>query len=169
MESHAGLHFEKEAEMITKIISGGQTGADQAALDFAIKHSIPHGGWIPKGRKTEDGILPDKYHLQEMPTASYPKRTEKNILDSDGTIIFSRGALTGGSALTRKLAKQNGRPWVHLDLDQMNGWIAADIITGWIDRHGIQVLNVAGPRASKDPGIHGIVVEVLERALKGAS
>jgi len=66
--------------MISKIISGGQTGADQAALDFAIEHHIPHGGWIPKGRKTEDGILPDKYRLDEMPTASYPKRTEKNIL-----------------------------------------------------------------------------------------
>ncbi len=86
---------------IKKIISGGQTGADQAALDFAIKHDIPHGGWIPKGRKTEDGIFPDKYHLQEMPTASYPKRTEKNILDSDGTLIFSKGTLTGGLAPPR--------------------------------------------------------------------
>jgi Circularly permutated YpsA SLOG family len=149
--------------MITKIISGGQTGADQAALDFAIKHGIPHGGWIPKDRKTEDGILPDKYKLDEMPTGSYPKRTEKNILDSDGTLIFSRGKLTGGSALTRKLAKQHEKPWVHVDLDQMNEAIAADIITGWIERHGIQVLNVAGPRASKDPGIHDFVVGLLER------
>jgi hypothetical protein len=66
--------------MITKIISGGQTGADQAALDFAIEHDIPHGGWTPKGRKTEDGLLPDKYHLEEMPTSSYQKRIEKNIL-----------------------------------------------------------------------------------------
>jgi hypothetical protein len=152
--------------MIKKTISGGQTGADQAALNFAIEHDIPHGGWIPKGRKTEDGILPDKYHLQEMPTASYPKRTEKNILDSDGTVIFSRGTLTGGSALTRKLAKQHDRPWVHVDLDQMDEAIAADIITGWIQRHNIQTLNVAGPRASKDPGIHDIVVGILERVWK---
>ncbi len=71
--------------MLTKIISGGQTGSDRAALDVAIELDIPHGGWIPKGRKTEDGILPDRYQLLEMPTASYPKRTEKNILDSYGT------------------------------------------------------------------------------------
>lgn len=154
--------------MITKIISGGQTGADRAALDFAIKNDIPHGGWIPKGRKTEDGILQDKYQLQEMPTASYPKRTEKNILDSDGTIIFSRGKLTGGSALTRKLSKQHGRPWLHIDLDGVDYEIAADVIDGWIDRHDIQVLNVAGPRATKDPGIHDIVVGILDRVLKGA-
>ncbi len=152
--------------MITKIMSGGQPGTDQAALDFAIAHGIPHGGWIPKGRKTEDGVLPDKYHLKEMPTASYPKRAEKNILDSDGTIIFSRGNLTGGSSLIRKLAKQHGRPWAHLDLDQMNEWIAADILTGWIDRHDIQVLNVAGPRASKDPGIHDIVMDILEALME---
>jgi len=82
--------------MIQKIISGGQTGADRAALDFAIKRGIPHGGWIPKGRKTEDGTLPEKYHLLEMPTGSYSKRTEKNILDSDGTLIVSHGLLTGG-------------------------------------------------------------------------
>ena len=96
--------------MITKIISDDKTGAAQEVLDFAIENGIPHGGWIPKGRKTEDGILPDKYHLDEMPTASYPKRTEKNILDSDGTVIFSRGKITGGSALTKKLAKQHDRP-----------------------------------------------------------
>ena len=114
--------------MITKIISGGQTGADQAALDFAIEHDIPHGGWIPKGRQTETGILPDKYKLDEMPTASYPKRTERNILDSDGTLIFSRGKLTGGSALTRKLAKQYGKPWVHVDLAKMDEAEAAHSI-----------------------------------------
>ena len=154
--------------MITKIISGGQTGADQAALDFAIQHNIPHGGWIPKGRKTESGILLGKYHLEEMPTASYPKRTEKNILDSDGTVIFSRGKLTGGSALTRKLAKQHNRPWLHVDLDRVTAREAVQIIVGWVDENDIQTLNVAGPRASKDPGIHDFVMGLLERVLKGA-
>ncbi len=90
--------------MLTKIISGGQTGADRAALDVAIELDIPHGGWIPKGRKTEDGVLPDKYQLQEMPTTSYPKRTEKNVLDSEGTLILSHGRLSGGSSLTIKIA-----------------------------------------------------------------
>ena len=152
--------------MLKKIISGGQTGADQAALDFAIEHGIPHGGWIPKGRKTEDGILPEKYHLDEMPTASYPKRTEKNIMDSDGTIIFSRGKLTGGSALTRKLAKQHQKPWFHIDLDKVEKTEAVQIIAGWINKHAVQVLNVAGPRASKNPGIHDAVMAILESVVK---
>jgi predicted Rossmann-fold nucleotide-binding protein len=81
--------------MIKKIISGGQTGADQAALDVAIELGIPHGGWIPKGRKTEAGRLPEKYHLKEMPTAEYRKRTEQNVIDSDGTLIISHGELNG--------------------------------------------------------------------------
>ena len=68
---------------------------------MAIELNIPHGGWIPKGKKTEDGIIPDKYQLQEMPTASYPKRTEQNVIDSDGTLILSHGKLSGGSALTQ--------------------------------------------------------------------
>lgn len=153
--------------MIEKIISGGQTGADRAALDIAIKLNIPHGGWIPKGRKTEDGILPDKYQLKEMPTANYPARTEKNILDSDGTLIISHGNLTGGSALTRKLAKKHDRPWVHTDMDQMPISDAAEILISWIERHDIQVLNVAGSRASKDPVIYGVTFEVLKTVLSG--
>jgi hypothetical protein len=80
--------------MIQKIISGGQTCADRAALDFAICHNIPYGGWVPKGRKTDDGTLPEQYNLQEMPTGQYSKRTEKNVLDSDGTLIVSRGLLS---------------------------------------------------------------------------
>ena len=74
--------------MITKIVSGGQTGADRAALDVAIEEGILHGGWIPKGRKTETGPLPEKYQLKEMPTEEYPKRTEQNVIDSDGTLII---------------------------------------------------------------------------------
>jgi hypothetical protein len=153
--------------MLTKIISGGQTGADRAALDAAIDLDIPHGGWIPKGRKTEDGTLPDKYQLQEMPTSSYPKRTEQNILDSDGTLILSHGKLTGGSALTRKLSKQHNRPWLHIDLDKVDKTEPVQIIAGWIDKHDIQILNVAGPRASKDQGIHDFVLSILNRVLKG--
>jgi len=99
--------------MIKKIISGGQTGADQAALDIAIKLGIPYGGWLPRGRKTEKGPLPDKYLLQELPDNSYSKRTEKNVIDSDGTLIMSHGKLTGGSELTRKIAENNDRHYLH--------------------------------------------------------
>ena len=95
--------------MITKIISGGQTGADQAVLDVAIELGIPHGGWIPKGRKTERGPLPAKYQLQEMSTAEYPKRTERNVQDSDGTLIISHGELSGGSEFTRQGQAVNGK------------------------------------------------------------
>ena len=151
--------------MVRRIISGGQTGADRAALDVAIKLDMPHGGWIPKGRKTEAGILPRKYHMQEMPTASYPKRTEKNILDSDGTLILSRGKLTGGSALTRRLAKKHCRPWLHVDLDKFTLPDAVRIIETWINRHGIETLNVAGPMASKSPEIYGETVQVLTEVL----
>jgi len=87
--------------MIKKIISGGQTGVDRAALDTAIKLGIPHGGWIPKGRLTEEGPLPDRYQLQGMPMSSYPKRTERNVLDLDGTLIIAHGKLTSGIDYTQ--------------------------------------------------------------------
>jgi len=155
--------------MFTKIISGGQTGADRSALDFAIESGLPHGGWIPKGRKTEDGTLPDKYQLREMPTTSYPKRTEQNILDSDGTLILSHGKLTGGSALTRKLARKHNRPCLHIDFTEINSSQAAQEIKRWVTDNGIKVLNVAGARASKDPEIYDAAYEALKGAFEPSS
>lgn len=152
--------------MIKKIISGGQTGADRAALDVAIKLGILHGGWVPKGRKTESGTLPNRYQLQEMGTSSYADRTEENVLDSDGTLIFSHGKLTGGSELTFKLAKKHDRPWLHVDLDRFNTFDAAHLINSWIVRHGVRILNVAGPPASKDPAIYQATSKVLETAFR---
>jgi len=148
--------------MIKKIISGGQTGADRAALDTAIKLGIPYGGWIPKGRLTEEGALPDKYQLQEMPTDNYPKRTEQNVIDSDATLIISHGALTGGSAYTRKMAMKHGKPWYHVDLNKTPTFHAGMLIEDWVSKNGIETLNVAGPRASKDLLIYGLVTVILE-------
>ena len=148
--------------MLKKIISGGQTGADRAALDFAIKMEIPHGGWIPKGRLAEDGPLPSKYNLKEMRTKSYPKRTEKNVVDSDGTLILSHGKLTGGSKLTKEFADKHKRPSLHIDLNQQVEYEAAVHIHDWIAQHEITTLNVAGPRASKDPRIYTKVLTILE-------
>ena len=145
-------------KMLIKIISGGQTGVDRAALDAAIKAGVDHGGWIPKGRLTEDGPLPDKYNLKEMPTASYPKRTEQNVIDSDGTLIISHGDLTGGSLLTQKLAMDQGKEWKHIDLDKNIAFRAVKEIAEWIDDNDIEILNVAGPRASKDPTLYKLVV-----------
>lgn len=150
---------------IRKIISGGQTGADVAGLDAAIKRGIPHGGWIPKGRLTEDGPLPEKYHLQEMPTASYPKRTEKNVMDSDGTVIFTHGKLTGGSLLTRKKALQHGRPVLHVDLDAVSTDEAVGALKVYVDENRIEVLNVAGSRGSGDRLIYGKVFEIMSLVL----
>ena len=105
--------------MVKRIISGGQTGADRAALDVAIILNIPQGGWVPKGRLAEDGPIHTKYQLQEMPTDSYKARTEQNVIDSDGTLIISHGELTGGSAYTRKMAMKHGKPWYHADLNKL--------------------------------------------------
>lgn len=158
--------------MVKKIISGGQTGADQAALDVALKLGIPHGGWIPKGRMTENGPLEDKYQLQEMDSTNYNKRTEQNVIDSDGTLIISHGTLTGGSEFTREMAIQHNRPWLHANLNKSIAFHVAQEIRSWIKEHKIVVLNVAGPRASKNKKIYKTTTDILETAfyelIKGA-
>jgi hypothetical protein len=148
--------------IIEKIISGGQTGADRSALDFAIDNNIPHGGWIPKGRITETGQLPEKYHLQEMETASYDKRTEQNVIDSDGTVIVSHGNLTGGSALTQTYTIKHHKPCLHLNMNNATIAEAADSLNNWIEKNNIKILNVAGPRASKDNNIYQVTRDILE-------
>jgi len=150
---------------IQKIVSGGQTGADQAALDFAIAANLRHGGWIPKGRLTEEGPLPERYQLQEMPTESYPQRTEQNVLDSDGTLIISHGILTGGSALTLDLAVRHGKPHLHLDMQRTEMHDAKQLVTSWITENKINVLNVAGAKISKDPEIYDVTIKVLQAIL----
>lgn len=148
--------------MIAKIISGGQTGVDRAALDAAIRLGIPHGGWIPKGRLTEEGPLPASYALVETASAVYAERTEKNVTDADGTLIISRGALSGGSEVTREMAVKHERPWLHVDLERLSAFQAAIEICHWIDTNRIAILNVAGPRASKDPTIYASVLDLIE-------
>lgn len=151
--------------MIKKIISGAQTGADRAALDFAINNDIPHGGWVPKGRKAEDGIIPDHYEVKEAPTTEYSRRTELNVIDSDGTLILTHGELSGGSALTEKLAEKHARPCLHINLNLKTEFQATVDITHWISENGIAVLNVAGSRASHDPGIYRSTLNILEAVL----
>lgn len=140
--------------MVKKIISGGQTGVDRAALDTAMELAIPHGGWVPRGRKAEDGVIPRKYKLKETRGEGYPERTVKNVLDSDGTLIISHGALTGGSAVTLETAERHGRPCFHADLLTSDVFHTTGLVKEWIERFGIKVLNVAGPRASQDPAIY---------------
>ncbi len=151
--------------MIRKIISGAQTGADRAALDFAINNDIPHGGWVPKGRKAEDGIIPGHYNVIESSSDEYSRRTELNVMDSDGTLVLSHGALTGGSALTEKMARKHGKPFLHIDLNLKPEFQATVDITHWLGANQIEVLNVAGPRATKDPKIYEATTGILEAVL----
>lgn len=144
-----------------KIISGGQTGADLAALDAAIALKIPHGGWLPRGRKTEAGPLPPQYRLLENESPRYRDRTERNILSADATLICSHGPLTGGSALTEALSIRHDRPFLHIDFDQYDPKTSAAVAQRWLDTIKPEILNVAGPRASNDPRIYQAVYEML--------
>jgi hypothetical protein len=149
--------------MIEKLVSGGQTGADIAALDVALQYNFPHGGWCPKGRLSLDGPIPAKYLLKETPSAGYPQRTEWNVRDSDGTVVFTFAKdPTGGSLKTIGLAKKHGKPCLHLS----KGCYDAEVrLQKFVDEHKIKTLNVAGSRESKDPGIYDWVKQVLADSL----
>lgn len=131
---------------ISKIVSGGQTGVDRAALDVAIEAGISHGGWCPKGRLAEDGRLPDRYHLQETPQSDYIQRTEWNVRDSDGTLILYWDRLEGGTKLTVDFCKKYSKPFFLVD---MNDPLVSSPFHQWMITSKINVLNIAGPRASK--------------------
>jgi hypothetical protein len=148
-----------------KIISGGQTGADRAALDVALTLSLPIGGWCPKGRRAEDGMIPDRYPLTETPEADYDTRTRRNVEDSDGTLILNLGTLDGGTALTVKLARQMGKPCLMVALED---GIEPTAFQEWLDAHPIAVLNVAGPRESKRPGVYAAACRLLDTLLQNS-
>lgn len=158
--------MEAHVMKLKKIISGGQTGADRAALDTALRFGIAHGGAIPKGRRAEDGRVSEKYNLEELESPSYPERTLKNVMDSGGTLIFSHGPLSGGSLLTYDYAQKHDRPCLHLDLLDGDYESGAKKIMAFLSKYQIENLNVAGPRASGDPAIYADVCCVLERVLR---
>ena len=137
--------------MLTKIVSGGQTGVDRAALDAALDLKMPCGGWCPKGRRAEDGVIPARYPLRETDTPNYARRTALNVTDSDGTLILTRDALRGGTALTAGLARKQGKPCLILPLKE---GMTLRTATRWLHENRIAVLNVAGPRESQQPGIY---------------
>ncbi|MFH1231087.1 MAG: putative molybdenum carrier protein [Planctomycetota bacterium] len=137
-----------------EIISGGQTGADRAGLDVAIQLKLLHGGWCPAGRKAEDGRIPDCYNLKETDTYVYETRTEMNVRNSDGTIVFTKGILSGGSALTIQMAQKYDKPCLHIDLNLMDDVTTVKQIRKWLKTHKIKVLNIAGSRESESHGIY---------------
>ena len=142
-----------------KIISGGQTGVDRAALDWAIGHGVPYGGWCPVGRLAEDGVVPARYALDEMLQGGYLERTRANVRDSDATLIITlSSALSGGSKETVRFAVELRTPWLHV-YPSMD-WKSAS--GRWVRPRGTFVLNVAGPRATKEPDVGAFAWQVLD-------
>lgn len=144
-----------------KVISGGQTGVDRAALDAAMERGIPVGGWCPQGRRAEDGFVPRRYPLEETPSSDYIQRTAWNVRDSDATLVLTLGALEGGSLRTTEIAKKLGKPFLVVELDL---YAAPDTVADFIAEKRAAILNIAGPRESGRPGIHQRAYHCLVRA-----
>ena len=146
-----------------KIISGGQTGVDRAALDAAIESGVEHGGWCPRGRRAEDGAIPDLYQLAETPSTDYRQRTEWNVRDADATLIIYRHSLSAGTALTCKHARAMRKPFMLVDTEKP---FTTSAILDWLGQHRVQTLNVAGPRqssaASIYPVAYALIIEIIE-------
>lgn len=149
-----------------RIVSGGQTGADRAALDAALELGLETGGWVPRGRLAEDGVIPDRYaNLREAGSQLPAVRTELNVRAADVTVIFSHGSLGGGTALTERLARALAKPLLHLDLDGISEKDAAVALSEWLARRRPGTVNIAGPRESEDPAIYAAVKRVVMTAL----
>ncbi|MBF0587262.1 putative molybdenum carrier protein [Prosthecochloris sp. N3] len=145
--------------MLRAIVSGGQTGVDRAALDTAIRLRIPHGGWCPRGRRAEDGVIDGRYQLQQTPLSRYDQRTRWNVRDADATLILVSGEPTGGTRLTRELARSLGKPCLVVDPRDIK---EAQRVAAWLRREMVEVLNIAGPRGSTDPAIYDAAKDFLE-------
>ena len=150
---------------VAKIVSGGQTGVDRGALNAAIGSGIPHGGWCPRGRLAEDGRIPLCYELMETDSPEYPVRTERNVLDSDATLLLVRGVLRGGTEYTRQMAMRHRKPWLVVDLRKP---ASRDEILQWLQEHQVSVLNIAGPRESQCPGIAEEACQFVQRLFDAA-
>jgi len=150
---------------LRRIVSGGQTGVDRAALEAALAAGLDCGGWCPRGRKAEDGAIGSRYPLQETPSDAYEQRTRWNVRDSDGTLVLTDGEPVGGTALTVEVARAWGRPLLIVDF---NARPAPAAVHDWLRDNRIRVLNVAGPRESQSPGIqrraYGYLQKLLDKA-----
>gem|GEM_PF-228308 len=149
-----------------KVIAGGQTGADRGGLDAAIELGLVHGGFCPRGRRAEDGKIPDRYRLEELGSPRYEVRTERNVLEAEATVVFTFGEPEGGSALTLELAERLGRPSLAIDLDTFDDGAAARKLRDFLRKGAFRVLNVAGSRESRSPGIAARVKSIVMHALR---
>jgi hypothetical protein len=148
--------------MLKKIISGGHPGAEKAALDAALKLDIPHSGWAYKGRKTEEELLPEKYKLKEIFDRSFENRIKKNVLEADGTVVFTHGKLTIGLKIVEELATKFKRPCVHIDLNESPLNVAATTIRAWMIRNEIGTVYFTGQKPMKGSDIYSEVIRVIE-------
>jgi hypothetical protein len=148
-----------------KILSGGQTGVDRAALDAALDLGVSCGGYCPLGRKAEDGTVPEKYPLKTLPTARYRDRTLKNLLEAEATVIFFNKAMRGGTRLTAQMCRENAKQFISIDADRLDQHKAADLVRNFIDTHHLCSINVAGPRKSQWPGGYDYAYRVLRTVL----
>lgn len=151
------------SQYLKKIISGGQTGVDRAALDAAIAFNFACGGWCPKGRKAEDGPIDARYPLKESLVEDYTQRTEWNVRDADATLILTWEKSTGGTALTVDCAKKENKPHIIIDLSS-NPQVSA--VIDWINKNQIHTLNVAGPRESKHLGVYNAAITFMEKLMR---
>lgn len=164
IEIHPPRMKASSALLIEKIISGGQTGVDRAALDFAISNDIMHGGWCPTGRRAADGALDNRYQLIEAESSGYSQRTKLNVLNSDGTAIIYRSELAGGSLLTRKFAVRYAKPFLLLNLDEPLSSLRGHWRL-WIESNAVRTLNIAGPSEERCPGVYKQVLLLLDELI----
>lgn len=150
-----------------RIITGGQSGVDRAALDAALEAGIPCGGWCPAGRWAEDGPIDARYPLTETPQTDPAVRTRWNVRETDATLVLTLGAEDAGTRLAIDEAEALGRPRLALDLSATPDGPAARRIGDWIAEEKVRSLNVAGPRESDAPGIYGRSRAVIAAVLSG--
>lgn len=149
---------------VRKIIAGGQTGADSAGLDWAISHGLAHGGWCPRGRRCEDGVIDARYQLRETRSSGYLERTELNVVEADATVIFTLDErLSGGSLKTEQFALRHGKPVLHF-----RPGVHLRHLANFLEKHQVYCLNVAGSRASKAMGIQDLVARSLDMCVSPA-
>jgi hypothetical protein len=149
------------------VISGGQTGVDRAALDWAIASGVVHGGWCPRGRRAEDGPIPPQYRLREMQSSDYRQCTRRNVTDSDSTLILNIGAVDGGTRLTVVACQDSGKPYRVIQLDGEAQRLDVASVRAWLANARVVVLNVAGPRERKRPGIYALATRYLDTLATG--
>ncbi len=150
--------------VIRKIISCGQTGVESAALDIALKLGITHGGWTSRGRRNEEGAIPDLYDLMETISLGFNEALEKNVAESDGTLVISRGIKSPGPTKAVQMALKHQRQFLHVDLRQYALFEAASLANSWMSQKMIQVVYITGPMASEDQQIYQQTRKLLETA-----